>query len=229
MNIKPIETEYKGYRFRSRLEARWAVFFDAAGIRYVYEPEGFQVDLGDKVIRYLPDFYLPDFGIYVEVKGSDEQLRADAEKIGWCIDFAATPVSDGLLILGPIPYDASRLPVFDFLYWNKGVEAVKSTFVITEGKARFLYDTLRPSTVQAVPADEAWEDVVDWLAPFYGGGSRSSFCDCDVPEGVSVNSQCFDPLCMRADYSEPTYQINRCYAKARQARFEHGEKPDARR
>lgn len=23
-----IETEYKGYRFRSRLEARWAVFFD---------------------------------------------------------------------------------------------------------------------------------------------------------------------------------------------------------
>lgn len=26
-NIKAIETEYKGYRFRSRLEARWAVFF----------------------------------------------------------------------------------------------------------------------------------------------------------------------------------------------------------
>ena len=30
--IKAIETYYKGYRFRSRLEARWAVFFDAAGI-----------------------------------------------------------------------------------------------------------------------------------------------------------------------------------------------------
>ena len=30
MEIKPIETHYKGYRFRSRLEARWAVFFDAA-------------------------------------------------------------------------------------------------------------------------------------------------------------------------------------------------------
>jgi hypothetical protein len=27
--IKAIETSYKGYRFRSRLEARWAVFFDA--------------------------------------------------------------------------------------------------------------------------------------------------------------------------------------------------------
>lgn len=94
INIKPIETEYNGYRFRSRLEARWAVVFDAAGIRYVYEPEGFQVDLGDKVIRYLPDFYLPDFGIYVEVKGSDEQLRADAEKIGWCIDFESTATNE---------------------------------------------------------------------------------------------------------------------------------------
>ena len=43
--IKAIETVYNGYRFRSRLEARWAVFFDAAGIKYEYEPEGFDVNL----------------------------------------------------------------------------------------------------------------------------------------------------------------------------------------
>ena len=30
-SIQVIETAYKGYRFRSRLEARWAVFFDAIG------------------------------------------------------------------------------------------------------------------------------------------------------------------------------------------------------
>lgn len=53
MMIKNIETEYNGYKFRSRLEARWAVFFDAAGIKYEYEPEGF--DLGNG-LRYLPDF-----------------------------------------------------------------------------------------------------------------------------------------------------------------------------
>lgn len=51
--MKPIETVYKGYRFRSRLEARWAVFFDVLGIEWEYEPEGF--DLGGGV-RYLPDF-----------------------------------------------------------------------------------------------------------------------------------------------------------------------------
>lgn len=66
MSIKPIETFYNGYRFRSRLEARWAVFFDHCGIKYEYEPEGFALSDGEK---YLPDFYLPEQDTYVEVKG----------------------------------------------------------------------------------------------------------------------------------------------------------------
>lgn len=80
MTIKAIETYYNGYRFRSRLEARWAVFFDAAGIRYEYEFEGF--DLGDGVC-YLPDFFLPDIdgGIYIEVKGDmDDEDYSKIEK-----------------------------------------------------------------------------------------------------------------------------------------------------
>jgi hypothetical protein len=51
--MTPIETHYNGYHFRSRLEARWAVCFDALGLTYQYEPEGF--DLGDAG-WYLPDF-----------------------------------------------------------------------------------------------------------------------------------------------------------------------------
>ena len=78
MDIKPIETHYNGYRFRSRLEARWAVFFDAAGIKYEYELEGFELPNGQK---YLPDFHLPEFKAYVEIKpnGLDEQGLYDAE------------------------------------------------------------------------------------------------------------------------------------------------------
>lgn len=53
--IKAIETEYDGHRFRSRLEARWAVFFNAIGLDYEYEIEGFEMD----GIKYLPDFYIP--------------------------------------------------------------------------------------------------------------------------------------------------------------------------
>lgn len=68
----PVPTLYNGFRFRSRREARWAVFFDNAGIRYFYEPEGFRFEDG---LQYLPDFYLPDVysrggrGIWAEVKG----------------------------------------------------------------------------------------------------------------------------------------------------------------
>ena len=47
--IKAIETVYKGYKFRSRLEARWAVFFDALGVEWEYEPEGFELGGGCEV------------------------------------------------------------------------------------------------------------------------------------------------------------------------------------
>lgn len=52
MNVG-IHTTYKGVRFRSRLEARWAAFFDAIAWDWTYEP----LDLAG---------YIPDFGIRFE-------------------------------------------------------------------------------------------------------------------------------------------------------------------
>jgi hypothetical protein len=52
--IKPLETRYAGRRFRSRLEARYAVLFDHLGLRWDYEPEGYATPDGP----YLPDFML---------------------------------------------------------------------------------------------------------------------------------------------------------------------------
>jgi hypothetical protein len=80
--MRAIETIYRGWKFRSRLEARYAVFFDALSIKWEYEPEGFEFADGT---RYLPDFYLPKFhgGIYVEVKPDDdpcEKARRFAEE-----------------------------------------------------------------------------------------------------------------------------------------------------
>src|SRR4051794_37068479 len=65
MEVRAIETTYKGYRFRSRLEARWAVFYDALGVPWEYEKQGF--DLGG--LLYLPDFWLPLQDCWVECKG----------------------------------------------------------------------------------------------------------------------------------------------------------------
>lgn len=67
--IKPIETVYKGYKFRSRLEARWAVFFDSLSILYEYEKEGYELGAAG---RYLPDFWLPQFKTWVEIKPNAE-------------------------------------------------------------------------------------------------------------------------------------------------------------
>lgn len=74
--IHAIETRYRGCRFRSRLEARWAVFFDTLGLQWEYEPEGFHLHCGP----YLPDFFIPEWDAYVEVKGHFERgyEKADA-------------------------------------------------------------------------------------------------------------------------------------------------------
>jgi hypothetical protein len=64
-----VRTEYQGIRYRSRLEARWAVFFDALAIKFQYEPRVPR-------IAYLPDFFVahqPRFprSMYFEVKPAE--------------------------------------------------------------------------------------------------------------------------------------------------------------
>src|SRR6266511_5781249 len=123
MPIKAIETVYRGYRFRSRLEARWAVFFDTLGVRYEYESQGFCVGAiygNGREWTYLPDFHLIDLGTWVEVKGSlnevtDDYLEMVAASIDWggCLPGVADAEgsSRGLLWLGPIQSKIGRAHV----------------------------------------------------------------------------------------------------------------------
>ena len=63
MTIKPIETLYRGHYFRSKAEARFAVFLDCLGVKWEYEPQGF--DLGNG-LKYLPDFKIYNVEIWDE-------------------------------------------------------------------------------------------------------------------------------------------------------------------
>lgn len=60
-----IPTVYNGIRFRSKLEADWALAFDRLGVEWEYEKEGLQLE----EVFYLPDFYLPRSRQHFEAKG----------------------------------------------------------------------------------------------------------------------------------------------------------------
>jgi hypothetical protein len=105
MTVKPIETRYRGYLFRSRLEARWAVYFDALELEWEYEKEGFNLD----GLLYLPDFWLPQPHWWAEVKPeafSTGELRK-AARLAW----KHSPV---ILLKGP-----PALRTYDFLHFEE--------------------------------------------------------------------------------------------------------------
>jgi len=65
-SIDAAPTLYGNTTFRSRLEADWARTLDSNGIQWQYEPEVITLDSGT---RYVPDFWLPELGTWIEVKG----------------------------------------------------------------------------------------------------------------------------------------------------------------
>lgn len=87
-----IPTWYNGQKFRSRTEARWAVFFDRQGIEWEYEKEGYDL----QGHWYLPDFWLPQVGVWAEVKGK----RFEALENLKCIHLALFTGSPCLKLVG---------------------------------------------------------------------------------------------------------------------------------
>lgn len=95
--IKAIPTEYRGRRYRSRLEAKWAAFFDLAEWRHEYEP----LDMGD----WSPDFSIVagDTGQHlVEVKPIQSFNSVVADKILFASRLFGFQGRLLLLGLGPI-------------------------------------------------------------------------------------------------------------------------------
>jgi hypothetical protein len=99
--IRAIETHYDGYKFRSRLEARWAVFFNKVNIEWEYEPQGLELKTPAGRIRYLPDFWLGT-GQWAEVKG---YLDVDAMRRLYAIGCGLAECGQGndLVVFGDVP------------------------------------------------------------------------------------------------------------------------------
>ena len=236
--IKAIETVYKGYRFRSRLEARWAVFFEALGVKWEYEKEGF--DLGDDT-KYLPDFWLPEQKVWVEVKG--EQKDGDTKK-AWALSeqsgFPSVVVwglPDELseMYFGPSPlsewakfqYDDLRLPAKSHRnLFGERSEAWGSILRCPICDCEFTH--VRNITNTTSDDYTAWdgrgsaqrifmycEEGCQWVVRF---GQHKGYTYFNVEDETTM---CQNLVVFLA--SGDSDKLTTAYIAARQARFEHGE------
>lgn len=152
MQLKPIETLYNGRRFRSRAEARVAVFLDTLGVAYQYEREGY--DLGI-IGPYLPDF---DLGVngFVEVKGDEptpfEMLKCAtlaqvSGRVVYLIHDEGACVFTSVDFLNEVGHTACGT-----LIKNDSVEAVDRAWEVAR-RARFEHGETPQAPIGLKPAD----------------------------------------------------------------------------
>ena len=209
MKIQAIETSYKSYKFRSRLEARWGVFFDAMGYKWEYEPEGYKLSDGT--------FYLPDFKIVspqgivnwydVKPEGVDHDPKVAA--FGKALNDQI--ISEDYQIISTIQdiniLDGDPVSFFENHSDNGGI--CPRCGSITSMFGGGLYEC----------SDEIWINCMlcDMDTPSGGGHpvERGLFMDC-YPHKGSV-------MVDRGDWRSFMYiKVQSAAQKARQARFEHG-------
>lgn len=167
MNIGAIETRYAGRLFRSRLEARWAVFFDALSIEWQYEPQGFEAE----GMRYLPDFYLPACNMFVEVKGDPGAIAADRDRISAVLIRTDLGKSSGLLLLSEIPRLGDLIAHPGMCVCADGVERRWFSWVPTfeRGYVPYEHDDSLLATLHGLARDDEWNSrhrSVDGLRAF---------------------------------------------------------------
>ena len=76
-------TYYKETRMKSSWGVEFAFLCDKNNIKWEYEPKTF--DLGNTT--YTPDFYLPEFNLYIEIKGfwrDDAKVKFEEFKQKYC-------------------------------------------------------------------------------------------------------------------------------------------------
>jgi hypothetical protein len=216
--IKAIETRYKGYRFRSRLEARWAIFFDGIGVGWEYEPQGFTTALGP----YLPDFRLPALGWWVEIK-PEFSLGEAAEATNQKLKDVVAETGLRAIVFRGDPLQN----VTNDIYSQPGVMTWEACAMICNGyQGPGLYDC--PYVFCVCP----WSGRVG--IEFDGRGERVTALRDMSPDELErfrknepIDNPTFYDSLGHGDkgYSNTHPKLVDAARKARSARFEHGERP----
>jgi hypothetical protein len=212
MSAQPIETRYNGHVFRSRLEARWAVWLDTLGIKYAYEHQGFRLD-GD---AYLPDFWLPFPSGTVWSEGTPPVA-------GYWLEIKPAPLTEREeTLLSKLAQNTKHhAQAFAGDPWP-GEFALYSAAL--QGGLRFSPPTLCPlcegsGAGYAIPVEREWR------------GKRFTSlqpnpCRCQAaPSDTWVSFSLYGFFSNLLERVPEQDQVNAAFQRARSARFEHGERP----
>lgn len=229
------------------MEARWAVFFDTLGVKWEYEKEGF--DLG-KSGWYLPDFWLPDYGFWIEIKGQEptekeiETSRALFEETNDLVFIFKTIPDQGEPLSYVSCFDTWDAEVARVFPVEKPDGYIDNMFSSPEcgGHDKWGIHLGCPicgeSYVHIGKAQEI--DGKDDYKAWQGRGDAvriEMFCEMGHSWTVRLGfhkgftyfdiedccERSYDPVALLSN--NDTEKIERAYTAARSARFEHGEKP----
>ena len=196
MTLRALETHAFGYRFRSRLEARWAVFFNELGVSWEYEPQGF--DIGGEA--YLPDFRVVtgDLVYWYEIKPRGTNSCGKFEKFTEVLGLHNSgdlPLNLEARLLSGDPFD-----VFGDVYVCPRCGKPESPDGHSDGEVDFYCH----------PCD---------MVTTSGGGNP-----CEIGfAGVRYRPHKGVIVVNAEDFAILNEKIDRACLAARKARFEHGE------
>jgi hypothetical protein len=147
---KAIETHYAGCRFRSRLEARWAVVFDHLMIPWQYEPQGYELPSG----RYLPDFRAESTKgnpYFIEIKGPMPDAREF--QVASEINLLVAPL---VILQGDLPRRRGEGTAWVFQQTGKN----QYDWVMTDPEKALIWGALGPKGHPGEIGMELWNEAV---------------------------------------------------------------------
>lgn len=174
------------------------VFFDALEIKYEYEKEGF--DLGNGV-WYLPDFWLPQYEAWWEVKGTNPS-KAEREKLVLLTEGTNKPAFLAWGEVSPPSFDedSHNIELILPLTWNTKIDVPWSNG-LTYGM---------------------FSRQINWACCERCGQIMLVSPVLQISQGIIIKKcDCNDAVNTRLDLHNCL--IANAYLAARQARFEHRE------
>ncbi len=148
-DAEAIPTEFDGVEYKSRTEARWAVFFDRLGVKFEYESKYFHLSDGT---MYPPDFYVHDFDALIEVKPDNKHIVLD--EAGKALELYKNNTERNIwLAIGPP--DEEKSNILDF--------SIHEKFLELDPQSHSLEEYVLDDFYRAIILEDRKDEFVYWL------------------------------------------------------------------